>query len=352
MKTLLKITLLAIISIGLNIQAKAEIKIKKITKTYSASSNLKVDTRYSRVEFKSWDKNEIKFDITISAESNKVEKAQTMLDNISIDMTEGDNLIIAKTVFGDFFKLKKLSNSIFNKGKIKIDYTIYLPTQTQLDLVQKDSRIFIANHSGNIKLNLTYSELTAENLEGENDFELRSNSFLKIGKINELKLSSGGSEISIEEANKITGESHDSKYKLGVIDNMNIKSSRDKFEIKEIESLYGSSSLSKFDISYLGGEIDYDISFGHLFIFNVDYLFSFIKLDSKFGNLGASFSSKANFTYEINHRAVKFDKTSAFDLESDKTMDGKKAISKGKFGSKKATGKVNIRANNCKLKLE
>ncbi|MDE5420734.1 hypothetical protein L3073_00785 [Ancylomarina sp. DW003] len=352
MKALLKVTLLAIISIGISIQAQAETQSKKLTKTYTASTNLKIDTRYSRVEFKTWDKDEIKFDITISAESNKAEKAQTMLDNISIDMTEGDDLIIAKTVFGDFFKLKKLSHSIFNKGKIKINYTIYLPAQTQLDLVQKDSRIFVANHSGDIKLDLIYSEFTAENLKGKNDFELRSNSFLKIGKVNEVRLNVGGSEINIEEANNITGESRDSEYKLGVIDNMNIKSSRDKFEIKEIESLYGSSSLSKFDISYLGSELDYDISFGHLFIFNVDYLFSFIKLDSKFGNLGASFSSKANFTYEINHRAVKFDKTSAFDLEADKTMDGKKAISKGKFGSKKATAKVNIRANNCKLKLE
>lgn len=352
MNSLFKITLLTIICIGLSIHAKAEIKTKKVTKSFSATSNLKVDTRYSRVEFKAWDKNEIKFEIEISAEGKKAEKAQTMLDNITIDMTEGDDLIIAKTIFGDFFSFKKLSNSIFNKGKVKINYTIYLPANTQLDLVQKDSRTFIANHSGDIKLDMAYCEFTAENLSGKNDFDLKSSSFLKIGKINQLEVNVAGSEINIEEANKISGESRDSEYKIGSIDNLNIKSSRDKFDIKEIESLYGSSSLSKFDITHLGSEIDYAISFGHLFIFNVDYLFSFVKLDSKFGNLGLSFSNKANFEYEINHRAVKFDKTNDFDLESNKTMDGKKAISKGKFGSKKAISKLNIRANNCKLKLE
>jgi len=352
MKLILKIALMTLISLGLSMHSKAETKTKQVTKTFRASSNLKVDTRYSRVEFKAWDKNSIKFEVEISAESNSYEKAQTMLDNISIDFTEGDDLLIAKTVFGDFFTFKKLSNSIFNKGKVKINYTVYLPAKTQLDLVQKNSRIFIANHSGSIKLDLSNCEFTAENLSGKNDFELRSSSFLKIAKINEVELNIGGSEINIEEANKITGDSRDSKYKLGSIDNMNIKSSRDKFDIKEIESLYGSSNMTKFDISHLGGEVDYDISFGHLYIFNVDYLFSFVKLDSKFGNLGLSFSNKANFDYEINHRSVKFDKTSAFDLESNKTMDGKKAISKGKFGSKKASSKVNIRANNCKLKLE
>ncbi len=352
MKSLLKITFLSLFSLCISLVVNAETKTKTVSKTYSACSNIKVDTRYSRVEFKAWDKDKIKFDIEISAESNKAEKAKTMLDNITIDMTEGEDLIIAKTVFGDFFSLKKLSNSIFNKGKIKVNYTIYLPSKTQLDLVQKDSRTFIANHSGKIKLDLNYSEFTAENLSGKNDFEIRSNSFLKIGKINEVDLNISGSEINIEEANKITGDSRDSKYKIGIIDNMNIKSSRDKFDIKEIESLYGSSSLSKFDISHLGGEIDYDINFGHLFIFNVDYMFEFVKLDSKFGNLGLSFNSKSNFNYEINHRAVKFDKTSAFDLESNKTIDGKKAISKGKFGSKKAISEVKIRANNCKLKLE
>jgi len=352
MKALIKISLLTIICLGLSIYAKAEIKTKKVNKTFRASSNLKVDTRYSRVEFKAWDKNSIKFEVEISAESKSYEKAQTMLDNISIDFTEGDDLLIAKTVFGDFFTFKKLSNSIFNKGKVKINYTVYLPAKTQLDLVQKNSRIFIANHSGRIKLDLSNCEFTAENLSGKNDFELRSSSFLKIGKINEINLDSGGSEINIEEAKMITGDSRDSKYNLGVIDNLNIKSSRDKFEIKEIESLYGSSNMTKFDISHLSGEVDYDINFGHLFIFNVDYMFEFVKLDSKFGNLGLSFNSKSNFNYEINHRAVKFDKTSDFDLESNKTMDGKKAISKGKFGSKKAISEVNIRANNCKLKLE
>lgn len=352
MKSILKISLLTIICLGLSIFAKAETKKKQVTKSFRASSNLKVDTRYSRVEFKAWDQNSIKFEVEISAESNSFEKAQTMLDNISIDLTEGDDLLIAKTVFGDFFTFKKLSNSIFNKGKVKINYTVYLPAKTQLDLVQKNSRIFIANHSGSIRLDLSKCEFTAENLSGKNDFELRSNSFLKIGKINEVNLDAGGSEINIEEAKMITGDSRDSNYKLGVIDNLNIKSSRDKFDIKEIESLYGSSNMTKFDISHLGGEVDYDINFGHLFIFNVDYMFEFIKLDSKFGNLGLSFNSKSNFNYEINHRAVKFDKTSAFDLESNKTMDGKKAISKGKFGSKKAISEVKIRANNCKLKLE
>jgi len=352
MKSILKISLLTIICLGLSIFVKAETKKKQVTKSFRACSNLKVDSRHSRIEFKAWDQDRIKFDVEISAESKSYEKAQTMLDNLSIDLIEGDDLLIAKTVFGDFFGLKKLSNSIFNKGKVKINYTIYLPTKTQLDLVQKNSRIFIANHSGSTKLDLSNCEFTAENLSGKNDFELRSSCFLKIGKINEANLDAGGSEINIEEAKMITGDSRDSKYNLGVIDNLNIKSSRDKFEIKEIESLYGSSSLTKFDISHLGGEIDYDINFGHLFIFNVDYMFEFIKLDSKFGNLGLSFNSKSNFNYEINHRSVKFDKTSDFDLDSNKTMDGKKAISKGKFGSKKAISEVKIRANNCKLKLE
>ncbi len=339
-------------SLGLNIQTKAEVETKKVTQTFPACSNLKIDTRHSRVELKSWDKNKIKLDVLISVESNKADQIQTILNNINIDITKGDDLIVSKTVFGDFFSLKKLSNSIFNKGQIKIDYIVYLPSETQLDLVQKNSRIFITNHSGNIKLDLSDCEFTAENLSGKNDFELKSNSLLKIKEINEARINITRSTVDIEVANKITGDSHDSKYKLGSINNMNVRSARDKFEIKKIEALYGASSLSKFDINYLGHEINYDISFGYLYVYNIDYMFDFIKLDSKFGNLGLSFNSNANFNYEINHRAVKFDKTSAFDLDKNKTVDEKVTISKGRFGSKEAISKVNIRANNCKLKLE
>lgn len=351
MKSIFRITLLTIICLGLNIQSKADIKKKQVSKSYSASSNLKLDTRYSRVEFKTWDQDEIKFEVEISAESSKADKAQTIIDNITIDMTEGEDLLIAQTVFGDFFKFRKLSNSLFNKGRIKINYTIYLPANTQLDLVLKDCRTFIAHHSGNIKLDITSGEFTAEKLSGENNFDI-GGSYIKIAEINKVDIDIKNSEINIEEASKISGDSRDSQFKLGSIDNLNIKSDRDKFDIKEIESLYGSSSLSKFDINHLGSEIDYDISFGHLFIFNIDFLFSFVKVGSKFGNLGFSFNNNSNFDYEIKHRAVKFDKTSAFDLKSNKTMDGKTSISKGQFGSKKAISKVKIRANNCKMRLE
>ena len=74
MKSLLKITFLSLFSLCISLVVNAETKTKTVSKTYSACSNLKVDTRYSRVEFKAWDKDKIKFDIEISAESIRLKK--------------------------------------------------------------------------------------------------------------------------------------------------------------------------------------------------------------------------------------------------------------------------------------
>nr|WP_320118321.1 hypothetical protein [uncultured Marinifilum sp.] len=341
-------SLLAFCLISLSANAA---KNKEIEKTFKSIDNLKIEAHYGKVQIKTWDKNEVSFKILIVADGSKEDKNQTMLDNINIDFTEGNQQLIAKTILGDFFSLKKLTNSLFNKGKIKITYTVQMPASTNLELIQKNGDVIMDNANARFSLNQTNGNFTATNLGGENKLKL-SNVQFRVNELANTTIETSSSNLKIENANKVTGESRDSDFSIQVIDNLNIKSSRDKFDIKEIEYLYGSSNFSKFEIAQMGGEVDYDLKFGHINIFNINNMFSFIKLDSKYANIGLSFMEACNMEYEINHKSVKFDNSNDFTLKNIETADKKTFIAKGKIGNKKTFSNLNIRANNCKIRLQ
>ncbi len=344
--------LFAILSICFFVgSANAITKHKKIEKTFKAGENLKIDSKYGKIQIKHWDQQEIKFEVLISVEGSDDEKTKRMTDDINIDFTEGETQLSAETVFGDFFSLKKLTNSLFNKGEIKISYTVQLPSNVKLDIIQKDGDVFMDSHDGKLNLDLTNGNFTAENLSGETSFTITGCTF-KVQKLRDSKLNIANSKVTIEDANKLTGESRDSEFTIDVANNISMTSARDKFEIRELEFLYGSSNFSKFEISQLGGEIDYDLKFGHINVFNINNMFSFIKLDSKYADVGLSFMEGAQIDYEINHKSVKFDNSKDFILSNKETADKKTFVAKGRVGDKKAFSKLNIRANNCKIRLQ
>ncbi|WP_461641712.1 hypothetical protein [Labilibaculum euxinus] len=331
--------------------ANAVTKHKKIEKTFKAGENLKIESKYSKIQIKHWDNPEIKFEVLISVEGSDDEKTKRMTDDINIDFTEGEAQLSAETVFGDFFSLKKLTNSLFNKGEIKISYTVQLPSNVNLEIIQKDGDVFMDSHDGNLILDLTNGNFTAASLHGENSFTITGCTF-KVEQLSDSKLNVANSKVSIENTGKLTGESRDSEFTIGVADNISMTSARDKFDIKELEYLYGSSNFSKIEISQLGGEVDYDQKFGHINIFNINNMFSFIKIDSKYGDIGLSFMEGAQIDYEINHKSVKFDNSKDFILSNKETADRKTFVAKGRVGDKKAFSKLNIRANNCKIRLQ
>lgn len=343
--------LLALLCVFMINESAEATKHKKIDKTFKVVENLKIDAHHGKIQIKNWDKDQIHIEVMISVDGTDEDKNQTMVDNISIDFTEGGQQLVAQTILGDFFSFKKLSNSLFNKGKIKISYSIQMPASVNLEIIQKNGDVFMDDLNAKFSLDQTGGTFTANALKGNNKLKV-SNVNLKINQLGETEIDVAGSEIKIENADKVSGESRDSEYNIQVINNLNVKSARDKFDIKEIETLYGTSNFSKFEIAQLGNEIDYELKFGHINIFNINNMHSFIKLDSKYGDIGLSFMQGCNLDYEINHKSVKFDNSNTFTLTNEETADKNTYVAKGKVGSKNSISKLNIRANNCKIRLE
>jgi len=323
---------------------------KELKRTYKIleKKTITIDTEYGSLEVKDTENKDISFEVKISVNGKKEEKTKTILENIDVIFTEGRYNLLVKTKFGDYFKFKKISNSLFNNGSIDIKIIAYIPTNLKLELKMKNGNINVRSFKEEVSIDIEKGNLIAADLIGTTIIKSKVGN-LKFYNIKKGEFFTTRSTILIEDADNINMESKDSEIKIESIETLNLKSTRDNINIKQIEYLYGSSVLSKFEIDELGNEIDYAIKFGNMNIFGIHNMFTFVKLDSKAGALGLNFMKGSNYELEVKHKSVKLN-ISGIKTSQRNSGEKKTFITSAKVG--KASSRVNIRANNCKVRID
>src|SRR4029078_10241085 len=78
-------------------------KTKSYTKSYSLGSNDKgsLSNQFGEMKISTWDKNEVKVDVSITGKSDIETRAQQILDHISIEDGKSGNTVSFKTKFDD-----------------------------------------------------------------------------------------------------------------------------------------------------------------------------------------------------------------------------------------------------------
>jgi hypothetical protein len=143
-------------------------KKKTYSKSYPLSSSDKVSLRnqFGEMKINTWDKNEVKVDVTIVAEAGTDDRAQRLLDAIQIQDSKDGGTV--------FFQTKIGNNNSGNRGKgerqsFNIDYVVYLPSGNKLDARNEFGPMTIGDYKGKIYLESKFGSLTTGNLTGDAD---------------------------------------------------------------------------------------------------------------------------------------------------------------------------------------
>jgi len=143
------------------------VKTKFISKSYPLSPNEQVtlDNQFGEMKINTWDKNEIKVDITIEARANSDEQAQKILDNIYIQDSKSGTGVAFYT------KMKNQKNNWNNNGKkdykemgMKIDYVVYMPSANPLNATNQFGPMIIPDFRGPVNLTSKFGSINAGKL--------------------------------------------------------------------------------------------------------------------------------------------------------------------------------------------
>ncbi len=138
-------------------------KKKTYTKSYTVSNSDKIsfNNQFGELKINTWDKNEVNVTVTITAEANTDEKAQAILDHISIEDGKSNDGVYFKT------KLDKQKDQKWNKGEkqgFHIDYVVNMPARNPLFAKNEFGPMSIDDYNGEVTLESKFGSLTTGKL--------------------------------------------------------------------------------------------------------------------------------------------------------------------------------------------
>ncbi len=219
-------------------------KTKSFSKSYSLSSSDKINlsNQFGEMKLTTWDKNEIKVDVSITGKADEEARAQQILDKISIEDSKSGNLVSFKTKFADdkwnrnndddndnkTHNQNRNENRNQNRNEngnkehhnegMEINYTVYLPATNSLTVSNQFGKTIMPDYRGELDLETKFGSLTAGKLSNTKEvtveFGEATIASINGGDLN-IKFSSGTVN---ELSGSVRGDMQFSQVKL-VLDN-------------------------------------------------------------------------------------------------------------------------------------
>jgi len=140
-------------------------------KTYSKSyplgggDRVNLNNSFGELKINTWDKSEIKVDITMTGKGSTEEIAQEILDRIKIEDSKNGSTVYFKTkIENDDREWKKEDKEKRRNTGFSIDYVVYLPSKTTLDAINQFGPMSIGDYIGEVSLESKFGSLTTGKL--------------------------------------------------------------------------------------------------------------------------------------------------------------------------------------------
>jgi hypothetical protein len=295
--------------------ANAEELTKEYHKEYKPGPNtvLGISNRYGDIVIQSWNQNDVVIDVKVKVEYPSRDRAEKLLDMITVEFSESSGEITAKTEFSDEFKFSGWSSP---SRSFSINYSIKMPVAMALALSNKYGDTDINELSGLVNLDIKYGNLAAGKLSRGNekplskinigygkasiqeagwlDLYLRYSGLAEITKSQALLLDSRYSTVTLGTTSSIVG---DSKY--------------DKIKIDNINNLDVELGYTSVRIGELSKKLNYSGSYGSFTVDRIPANFESVTIDSRYAGVKLGIDGAANYRLEarVSYGGIDYDES-------------------------------------------
>jgi len=354
-----KFLLIALVLSAAGVQAQTYERSRTVAKSFAVSdeTEIQVINKYGNIHMIPWEKDSVRFEISLSVKANKQSKADKTFDYIDFEFTATEYYVIAQTILQGksnlWAEFSDLASNLFSGGtSTQINYTVYFPVNNQIKLENKFGNIYTTDHSARTEILLSNGDLKAHAFTGDSRITLEFGT-ANIDEIHSGKIFMKYGELNLEKCNFLDIESKSSKFYINSAGDVRIKSNRDRYNIREINSIDGESSFSFINIKSFSDNINLNTHYGELTLEKITASINFVSISSKYTDLYLTLDAEGYFEVE----AIFNDKTevkypgSLLNKKESIVNEGEKikkvVFKSGVMASDKAP--INIKTNSGKL---
>jgi len=237
---------------------------KTINKTYKLtnSGELYLENKYGNININGWDKEEIQITIDIEVTNKKSDDADEILDRIQPKFRTTDNYanVISEitekstSFFAKYFN--KINPLDIEKSNISINYTINLPANADIEIINKFGDIILNNWTGKLQVAQKHGDIWINESISNADIDLKYGK-LKTKSIDYGRIDLKNGNIELDKAKYLSLKTSGTTIKINRIDKLDFTSNKDDAEFNYIGETKADLKFS----SVLIREIDNDAFF-------------------------------------------------------------------------------------------
>jgi hypothetical protein len=229
-------------------------KKRTISKTYNvgADDKLSIENSFGNITVTTWNKDVIQVDIEIGVRATSDEKAQQMLDQISVSDHQGGKEISFKTDIGHMSG-KKGNNDNGDGRKFYVDYKVSMPAKNPLTIENSFGKINIPDFLGTANLTSKFGELTTGKISNAKLIHV------EFGKADIGKLNDANVILKFNSNSQLAGISGNSKVDVQFCSKVNITVDN---SVKDLSLFQSYSTINLYTPENLSAEFNVYTNFG------------------------------------------------------------------------------------------
>lgn len=139
-------------------------KKKTYSKSYTLEANelVTLENKFGEIKISTWDKNEVRVEVTMTAKGNTDERANYILDRLTIEDRKNSSGVYFRTDINDGDR--KYKNETYKDEGFSINYNVTLPSRNRLVVSNEFGPTIVPDFTGQISINSKFGALTTGKL--------------------------------------------------------------------------------------------------------------------------------------------------------------------------------------------
>ncbi|WP_203256635.1 hypothetical protein [Hyunsoonleella ulvae] len=305
---------------------------KEIKKTVPLTNDgaLYLENKYGNVFINGWDKDSIKFEISVEVKGKNLEKAKDLLKRINPDFITTTSQVVVKTEITEknasFFNkyIKKIGPLNSEKANSDINYSIYLPRKAAIEVYNKYGDIIISDWDGKLIADVEHGDLRIT------DDVLESKLSVKYGKLRantltKTNITAKDATISFEKSETLKLDADGATISLVEVGTLDINSNKDDIEINNVNTIHGTIKYSQVTLTNIWSKVNLSLNLAELRLKKFGINAPVVNLHQKSSEVYVNISkTNFNFSAELEQGVLRIPKTMK-DINS-KVLDEKNKI--------------------------
>ena len=279
-------------------------------KSFKLRSGMSVSimNKYGNVNVLPWEKDSVRIEVSMSAQSKQAAKVVKILSSIDCEMIATANLVSARTVFYDnsttFWKdVVSYAGQVINtSSNLQINYTVYMPVTTPVKIENKFGNVYLDNHRANVDITLSNGDLQARDFGGKLKLKLDFGS-ASLQDADNADLNINYSDLSLQKVNTLNLNSRSSTFEIEEASVIEMVSSRDKLNVRNCNTLNGDASFSRIRINTLETGCSVTAKYGELKLNSISRNFRSVYIKSEYTDVYLGVNSSSAYALDMTYDA-------------------------------------------------